>query len=579
MPHLKLFKRTWKYSEDEFVLSSLCQAMIRIILLIVASIFLLISPFWSNITGVQPQAIFITTVILCLIHIILYIVIAIVSGQGGVFETEKRKSLWIWLLLHVFITILELIFYCVSIWQVNDLYKGDKQEATYSEFVSVICWCSILMVAIVFEIVDWILHYDAHGRLKYKFYYTFLYDYNDGFKKTDDEKREIIKQIREVSHSKWKKLLQNMVASAAYDTEGERLDEAINAVSGAFVDFLTDLDVTASDLALGLSLLRWQSLQWIGGHSRVPAENVLKQTDPVTTDIAAPLDLDVKNPIDKLTKNWLHISYLKRYCHLVNASYGWIWYVTENPCDCIALCRLCSHLSCRNPTAPDRQVDLENGITGPGGCLCAGRNCYLAAFLEMSQLETSYILAFEITDRFYDAAIMMVIDDITEAIVVIVRGTLSGTDTLIDLIAVGEPLRDEDYNLPENEQLVAHSGMGRTAKNIVNRLLEDKWIESARELRPNYPLVITGHSLGAGLVSLMCVFLKPHFPEVKAYAFSPPGGLMNKNLADFTRDYLCSIVYGYDVIGHLDSQTVEDLRARIFHALCVYKTPKFWALK
>lgn len=32
MPHLKLFKRTWKYSEDEFVLSSLCQAMTRIIL-------------------------------------------------------------------------------------------------------------------------------------------------------------------------------------------------------------------------------------------------------------------------------------------------------------------------------------------------------------------------------------------------------------------------------------------------------------------------------------------------------------------------------------------------------------------
>ncbi|KAM3182790.1 hypothetical protein ACTXT7_011607 [Hymenolepis weldensis] len=90
--------------------------------------------------------------------------------------------------------------------------------------------------------------------------------------------------------------------------------------------FRKDLDITTSDLALGLSLLRWQSLQWIGGHSRVPAENVLKQTDPVTTDIAAPLDLNVKNPIDKLTKNWLHISYLKRYCSLVNASYGWIWY-------------------------------------------------------------------------------------------------------------------------------------------------------------------------------------------------------------------------------------------------------------
>lgn len=52
---------------------------------------------------------------------------------------------------------------------------------------------------------------------------------------------------------------------------------------------IKDLDVTGSDIAMGLALLRWQSLQWIGGCSRVPAENVLKQTDPVTTDLAAPV--------------------------------------------------------------------------------------------------------------------------------------------------------------------------------------------------------------------------------------------------------------------------------------------------
>ncbi|KAM7539053.1 hypothetical protein Aperf_G00000048892 [Anoplocephala perfoliata] len=217
-------------------------------------------------------------------------------------------------------------------------------------------------------------------------------------------------------------------------------------------------------------------------------------------------------------------------------------------------------------------LDLE------GVSVSLGRNCYLAAFLEMSQLETSNILVVAINDKFYDASVMLVIDDITEAIVVIVRGTLSGSDTLIDMVAAGEPLRDEDYDLPEEKQFVAHSGMGRTAKNIASRILEDQWIESARQLRPDYPVVITGHSLGAGLVSLMCVFLKPHFPEVKAYAFSPPGGLMNKNLADFTQDFLCSVTYGYDWIGRLESQTVEDLRARIFHALCIYKVPKFKAL-
>ncbi|VDO08622.1 unnamed protein product [Rodentolepis nana] len=203
------------------------------------------------------------------------------------------------------------------------------------------------MIAMVLEILDWIRHYDVHGRLKYKFYFTFLYDYGDNSNKTDDEKREIIKQIREVSHSKWKKILQSYLISSSTVAEGESLDDAINVVSGALVDFFADLDVTPTDLALGLTLLRWQSLQWIGGHSRVPAENVLQQTDPVTTDIAAPLDLDVSNPIEKLEKNWLHISYLRRYSHLVNASYGWTWYVTENPCDCTAFGRLFRHLSCR----------------------------------------------------------------------------------------------------------------------------------------------------------------------------------------------------------------------------------------
>ena len=41
-----------------------------------------------------------------------------------------------------------------------------------------------------------------------------------------------------------------------------------------------------------------------------------------------------------------------------------------------------------------------------------------------------------------------------------------------------------------------------------------------------YRLVITGHSLGAGVASLLAVLLKPQYPHLICYAFSPPGGLM-----------------------------------------------------
>ncbi|VDM01215.1 unnamed protein product [Schistocephalus solidus] len=177
-------------------------------------------------------------------------------------------------------------------------------------------------------------------------------------------------------------------------------------------------------------------------------------------------------------------------------------------------------------TAPERQRDLEDGIRGPGCCLCAGRNAYLAAFLEMSGLDIQSVLLFEFSDTFYDATVMLVIDDVTQAIVVIVRGTLSSNETLVDMLALGEPLRQEDKKLPLEERFMAHGGMVRVARNLSEKIVREGWVEKAKHLRPDYPLVLCGHSLGAGLVSLMSVLLRPQYPELKAYAFEPPGALM-----------------------------------------------------
>ncbi|VDN96578.1 unnamed protein product [Rodentolepis nana] len=236
-----------------------------------------------------------------------------------------------------------------------------------------------------------------NGRVKYQFYQTFLY--GEETLLDDEEKAELIRQIREIGKFSLRDFLcKKFAAAPCGDTEDDR-NEAIDAVASALTDFSTDLDLTMSDLSVALILLRWQSDQWISGQGSVSVENVLKQTFPDITNIAAPLDPCAEDPMDKLESNWLHISRLRRYSKLVNASYGWIYYVLNNPCSCIALNRLCKRLSCGNPTAPDRQIDFESGIMGPGGCLCAGKNCYLSAFLEMSQLKTENILTFQITDQ------------------------------------------------------------------------------------------------------------------------------------------------------------------------------------
>lgn len=38
-----------------------------------------------------------------------------------------------------------------------------------------------------------------------------------------------------------------------------------------------------------------------------------------------------------------------------------------------------------------------------------------------------------------------------------------------------------------------------------------------------YRLVIVGHSLGAGVASVLTILLRKQFPDVICYAFSPPG--------------------------------------------------------
>ena len=41
-----------------------------------------------------------------------------------------------------------------------------------------------------------------------------------------------------------------------------------------------------------------------------------------------------------------------------------------------------------------------------------------------------------------------------------------------------------------------------------------------------YKLVITGHSLGAGTATVLSILLRPTYPNLMCFAFSPPGGLV-----------------------------------------------------
>jgi sn1-specific diacylglycerol lipase len=66
-----------------------------------------------------------------------------------------------------------------------------------------------------------------------------------------------------------------------------------------------------------------------------------------------------------------------------------------------------------------------------------------------------------------------------------------------------------------------------------------------------WKVVVTGHSLGAAVATLLGMQLRERFADLECWAFNPPGGLLSWELSHIARCYCTSVVVGKDVISRL----------------------------
>lgn len=162
-------------------------------------------------------------------------------------------------------------------------------------------------------------------------------------------------------------------------------------------------------------------------------------------------------------------------------------------------------------------------------------------------------------------------DHATKSIVVSIRGSFSFRDIFTDLTANSD--RFDAPGFPPDS--AAHRGMIAGAEILLKRLRETQILDRAFNTYTEYKLVLTGHSLGAGIAILAAARLRPKYPDLQVFAYATPAGLLTREAARYTEAFVFTVGVGDDFVMRLSVESIENLRTMIIETIRACQLPKY----
>uniref|UniRef100_UPI00358E918F diacylglycerol lipase-alpha-like isoform X1 n=2 Tax=Myxine glutinosa TaxID=7769 RepID=UPI00358E918F len=555
MPGIVVFRRRWSVGSDDLVLPAILLFVLHAIWLVILSVVVFGVPF--DPTRNCPRDL--------LAHGRGYLLVLLgssasegalvwVSMRGSILYTRPRAAMPYLLYTRFGILLLELVYSVVGLLWILQWYSACEDRIARSITVGIVTcnWLVILSVCVTVVCV-----FDSTGR-------TFVRLQARRQRQRSLTTFSLRHRMEEGLTSSWHQRLRLFACcSRTRDTQ----TDAYSEVAVLFAEFFRDLDLVPSDLIAGLVLLRQEQ--------RRKRHAVLDETN---NDIIAFLS---GIPITRRTK-YLDLkdpSVMLRYkdvCYFMNyalAAYGWPLYLVTHPatgiCHLLASCSCCCLPCCRKHRyAPTVTLEEDNS--------CSCHSAAIRRHFADRGLGSIDIVFASFHDAVYETPFFVAVDHEKKKVVISVRGTLSLKDALTDLSGDAEHLPVEGHQ----GTWLGHRGMVLSAKYVKKKLEEEMILSQAfgRDLARGtkyYGLVVVGHSLGAGTAAILSFFLRPNYPGISCFAYSPPGGLLSEDAMEKSKEFVTSVVLGKDVVPRIGLPQLEGFRRQLLEVLQKSDKPKW----
>uniref|UniRef100_V9KDF3 Diacylglycerol lipase-beta n=1 Tax=Callorhinchus milii TaxID=7868 RepID=V9KDF3_CALMI len=451
-----------------------------------------------------------------------------VSMQGTITNPGPRRAIPTLIYIRAILYLPEVIWGILGIIWVSD----ESLDCSSTLIVGVILAIVVSWIILFFTLVAVLVVFDPLGKPK-----KFEYYLNHNLESSESD--QLLYKARTVAARVWEHRLKLLCCCIMQDDE---VRTAFSSLGELFGGFFMDTDLVPSDIAAGLSLLHQE-------------QDKIEQTREPEVVCHNPAVATVPEELDMELDNAAH------YMLFAVAAYGWPIYVFTNPLT--GFCNLSR--DCRCCISPAAESDIVGGDH---------LGCHLTSMIKITGLQYRDFIHISFHNKIYEIPFYVALDHKTEAVLVAVRGTLSLRDVLTDLSTECENLNIDGMS----EGCFAHKGILHAASYIYRKLVTDGILSQAFVIAPEYKLVVTGHSLGAGAATILAIMLHKSYPGLKCYAFSPPGGLLSKTLADYTKDFIISVIVGKDFVPRLSLCNMEDLKRRILRIVANCNRPKYQIL-